>query len=115
MISCSLEKFDTPVVIINQEFENEDWGVVASYVSKQDILDQKSEEGLFDIGWHVSITLPNLDDVDFAQVFSTPEAALEYGISQILNGSLKPVSQSVANGLNGEGEEHPFGFYHSVA
>lgn len=116
MINCSLEKFDTPVVIINQEFENEDWGVVASYVSKQDILDQESDnglDGLFDVGWHVSITLPNLDDVDFAQVFSTPEAALEYGISQILSGSLKPVARSVANGL--KGEEHPFGYYHSVA
>ncbi len=113
MFMSSLEKFDTPVVIINQIFEGEDWGVVASYVSEQDVAETEDEEGLFDIGWHVSITRPNLDDVDLSQVFITPEAALEYGISQILNGSLKPVSLSIINGQ--EDDDFPFGRYHSVA
>lgn len=114
MIKSSLEKFDTPVVIINQVFEGEDWGVIASYVSKQDILaEDGSEESLFDVGWHLSITLPNLDDMDFAQIFSTPEAALEFGISQILSGALTPVSAPVVNQL--KGDDHPFGHYHSVA
>jgi len=112
MFMSSLERFDTPVVIINQVFEGEDWGVVASYVSEQD-LEVETEESLFVIGWHVSITLPNLDDVDLTQVFSTPEAALEYGISQILNGSLKPVSLPVINGQ--KDDVFPFGRYHSVA
>lgn len=114
MIKSSLEKFDTPVVIINQVFENEDWGVVASYVSEKDISKTEGEESLFDVGWHVSITLPNLDDVDFDQLFSTPEAALEYGISQILSGSLVPVAPvSIVN--RREGDDHPFGHFHSVA
>ena len=112
MIHSSLEKFDTPVVIVNQEFEGEDWGIVASYISKKDLLE--TEEGsLFDIGWHVSITLPNLDDVDLGPVFKTPEAALEYGIGQILNGSLKPVSLSVISGQ--KEDEYSLGDYHSVA
>ena len=114
MTMSSLEKFDTPVVIINQVFEGEDWGVVASYVSRHDVAEEDNEESLFDIGWHVSITLPNLDDVDLSQVFRTPEAALEYGISQILNGSLKPVSLSVIDGRRKD-DDHPFGHYHSVA
>ena len=114
MIKSSLEKFDTPVVIINQVFEGEDWGVVASYVSKQDILTEAGgEESLFDVGWHLSITRPDLDDVDFSQIFSTPEAALEFGIRQILSGALTPVSASSVNPL--KGDDHPFGHYHSVA
>ena len=113
MFMSSLEKFDSPVVLINQIFEGEDWGVVASYVSEQDVAEVENEESLFSVGWHVSITLPNLDDVDLTQIFSTPEAALEHGISQILNGSLKPVPLSLINGQ--KGDEFPFGHYHSVA
>jgi len=113
MTKSSLEKFDTPVVIINQEFEGEDWSVITSYVSKKDVLARKDEGTLFDVGWHLCITLPNLDDVELSQVFSTPEAALEYGISQILNGSLNPASSSVNTGK--QDEESPFGRYHSVA
>jgi len=112
-IMSSLEKFDTPIIIINQVFEGEDWGVVTSYISKQDVAEVETEESLPDIGWHVSITLPNLDDVDLTQVFCTPEAALEYGISQILNGNLKPVSLSVKK--EQKDDDFPFGHYHSVA
>ncbi|MCP5445657.1 MAG: hypothetical protein H6964_01515 [Chromatiaceae bacterium] len=109
MIKSSLEKFDTPVVIINQVFENEDWGVVASYVKETEV-----EENLIYAGWHVSITLPNMDDVDFEQLFSTPEAALEYGISQILSGSLVPAAP-VSFFKQRESDDHPFGNFHSVA
>ena len=45
------------------------------------------------------------DDLDFE--------GLEHGISQILNGSLKPVPLSLINGQ--KGDEFPFGHYHSVA
>lgn len=114
MIQSSLDKFDSPVVIINQEFEGEDWGVVASYVSKQDVLKEDgSADSLFDVGWHLSVTLPNLDDVEFSQVFSTPEAALEFGIGQIISGALTPVTTSVATKFGSE--DHPFGLYNSVA
>ena len=113
MIHSSLEKFDTPVVIVNQVYEGEDWGIVASYVSKEEVERSESGETLFDVGWHLTITLPNLDDVDLNQVFNTPEAALEYGISQILNGSLKPVSFMVIEGK--KDDDHPLGQYHSVA
>lgn len=112
MIKASLEKFDTPVVIVNQVFEGEDWGVVASYVSNHDAHGADGDESLFTVGWHVSVTLPNLDDVDFTQTFSTPEAALEFGIKEILSGSLRP---TVSNVTELPGNEFPFGRYHSVA
>jgi hypothetical protein len=35
MIIPGLERFDSPVVIINQLYKGEDWGVVARYVSRQ--------------------------------------------------------------------------------
>lgn len=114
MIKSSLEKFDTPVVIINQEFEGEDWGVVASYVSKQDVMNEDGDDkSLFDVGWHLSITLPNLDDIDFMQVFNTPEAALEFGIAQILSGALATATTAAKRQLGGD--VHPFGQYPSVA
>lgn len=113
MLKSSLEKFDTPIVIINQEFEGEDWSVITNYIGKKDVLASEDKSNLLDVGWHVSITLPNLDDVELPQVFSTPEAALEYGIRQILSGRLKPVSLSVISGK--QDEENTFGRYHSVA
>lgn len=112
MIKVSLEKFDSPIVIINQVFEGEDWGVVASYMSKQDVEEAEGGVGLAEIGWHLRVTLPNFDDADFDQVFSTPEAALEFGINQIVSGSLAPVKSPV-NGL--QGESHPLGHYNSIA
>lgn len=111
MIKPGLEKFDSPFVIINQEHEGEDWGVAASYVSKQDVLEAEGELKLEKIGWQVSITLPNLDDVDFDEIFGTPESALEFGIKQILSGRLTPVVAS--EGVSQE-ETHPFGYYHSI-
>jgi len=112
MIKASLERFDTPVVIVNQVFEGEDWGVVASYVSAQDALRSEGDEKLFAVGWNVSVTLPSLDDVDFTQVFSTPEAALEFGMNEILSGRLRLTTSNVT-GIQGDG--FPFGQYHSVA
>ncbi len=112
MIKASLERFDSPTVIINQVHHGEDWSVVATYVSKQDIVEAEGETGFADIGWHVSITLPNLDDVDFDQTFSTPEAALEFGIKQIVSGNLKP-AKSPATSLTGD-KSHPFGHYDSI-
>lgn len=112
MIKVSLEKFDSPTVIINHVYENEDWSVMATYVSKQDVIEAQGEAGFAEIGWHVSITLPNLDDADFDHVFSTPEAALEFGIDQIVNGSLTPTT-TPSNGVN-DGS-HPFRHYHSIA
>lgn len=88
MGKCSLEKFDSPIVMINQSYQGEDWSVVASYVSEQDVIEVGDEVRLAEIGWHVSVTLPNLDDVNFDQAFSTPEAALEFGINQIVSDSL---------------------------
>ena len=113
MIKASLEKFDSPIVIVNQIYEGEDWSVVASYVSKQDIEAEEAEgeASLGEIGWHISVTLPNSDDVDFDQVFSTPETALEFGINQIVSGYLTPATSSV-NGL--KNENHPFGHYNSI-
>lgn len=112
MIKASLERFDSPTVIINQVYAGEDWGVVATYVSRQDIAETEGEANFTEIGWHVSVTLPNLDDADFEQIFSTPEAALEFGINQILSGNIRPVA-SPATGL--PDESHPFGRYDSIA
>jgi len=111
MIKASLERFDSPIVMINQVYENEDWGVIANYVSKQDVAETGEETSFVDIGWHVSVTFPNLDDVDFTQVFSTPESALEYGISQILSGNLVPAT-SVEN--TKKDVSHPFRKYDSI-
>lgn len=111
MIKVSLEKFDSPIVIINQVFEDEDWGVVASYMSKRDVEEDEGGAGLAGIGWHVRVTLPSFDDADFDQVFSTPEAALEFGISQIVSGSLSPITSTV-NGM--KGDSHPLGHYNSI-
>lgn len=101
MIKASLEKFESPIVMINQVYDNEDWGVVANYVSKQDVAGAADELSFDDIGWHVSVTLPDLDDVDFKQVFSSPESALEFGINQILSGSLTP-TRHTENGKIGD-------------
>ena len=111
MIKPGLEKFDSPIVLINQEHEGEDWGVAASYVNKQDIMDAEGEPNLEKIGWNVSVTLPNLDDVDFDEIFGTPESALEFGIKQILSGRLTTVvsSEDVS-----QDKPHPFGHYHSI-
>lgn len=111
MIKVSLEKFDSPVVIINQVFEGEDWGVVASYTSGLDVEEAEGGADLAKIGWHVRVTLPNFDDADFDQVFSTPEAALEFGVSQIVRGCLAPVKSPV-NGV--KGESFSLGSYKSI-
>ncbi|MEN8177484.1 MAG: hypothetical protein ABFS39_02575 [Pseudomonadota bacterium] len=111
MIKASLEKFDSPVVIINQAYESEDWGVIASYVSQQDVGEADDEVGLEKIGWRVNVILPSMDEVDFDQVFSTPETALEFGITKILGGALVS-AKSPENGL--KDETHPFGHYHSI-
>ena len=112
MIKASLEKFDSPIVIINQVYECEDWGVITNYMSEQDVIEAEGEADFAEIGWHVRVTLPNLDDMDFDQVFSTPETALEFGINQIVSGNLAPATSPV-KGL--EGESHPFGHYQSIA
>lgn len=111
MIKASLEKFDSPIVMINQVYEGEDWGVVANYVSKHDLVEAEDEASFADIGWHLSVTLPNLDDVDFKQVFSTPESALEFGVNQIVSGNLVP-NMSVEN--EKKAETYPFGRYDSI-
>ncbi|MCP3869816.1 MAG: hypothetical protein GY703_17325 [Gammaproteobacteria bacterium] len=112
MIKPGLERFDSPIVIINQVFENEDWGVVASYTSSQDALDAEGETILSEIGWHVGVTLPNLDDVDFNQVFSSPEAALEFGIEQIVN---RRVTSPLSPPENAASNVYPFGHYDRIA
>ena len=111
MIKPGLEKFDSPIVLINQEHEGEDWGVAASYVSKPDIMDAEGEFKLEKTGWNVSVTLPNLDDVDFDEIFATPESALEFGIQQILSGRLTAVASSAEASQD---EPYPFGHYHSI-
>lgn len=111
MIKASLEKFDSPVVFINQVYEGEDWGVIASYVSQQDVIEAEDDASLEKIGWHVSVTLPSTDESDFDQVFSTLEAALKFGITNILSGALAP-SKAPTNQL--KVETHPFGHYGSI-
>ncbi len=111
MIKPSLEKYDSPIVIINQVHEGEDWGVVANYVSKNNVLEAGYEATLAEIGWHVSVTLPNLEDVEFDQVFSTPETALEFGINQIVSGNLAAVTPSENER---KCEVYPFGRYKSI-
>ena len=86
--------------------------MVANYLCEQVVADEEGEENLAEIGWHVSVTLPNLDDMNFDQVFGTLEAALEFGISQIVSGNLSQATFP-ANGL--KDESHPFGYYHSIA
>ena len=112
MIKSGLEKFDAPVVIINQVYQGEDWSVVASYISEQDVIGENGEPDLARIGWHPSVTFPNLDDVEFDQVFLTPEAALEFGIDQIISGNLKttPPAAKVP-----EDTSYPFGRYERIA
>ncbi len=112
MIKANLERFDSPVVMINQSYEDEDWGVATSYFSHQDALESEGEADLAQIGWHVSITMPNLDDLEFDQVFSAPESALDYGVKQILSGSLTQTA-SAAHGQ--ESENNQLGHYHSIA
>ena len=112
MIKPGLEKFDSPIVLINQEYEGEDWGVAASYVSNQDVMEEEGEFKLEKTGWNVSVTLPNLDDVDFDEIFGTPESALEFGIQQILSGRLPAVASSEDASQD---EPYPFGHYHSIA
>ena len=109
MIKASLEKFNSPIVIISQIYEREDWAVIASYVSKQDAEEAGGKANFADIGWYVSIILPNLDDEDFDQVFSTSEDALEFGITQIVSGSFVSAASPV-NEL--KGKNHPFIHYH---
>ena len=111
MIKPGLEKFDSPIVLINQEHEGENWGVAASYVSKQDTMDTEGGFKLEKIGWNVSVTLPNLDDVDFEEIFATPESALEFGIQHILSGRLTAV---VSSEEISQGEPYPFGRYQSI-
>ena len=111
MIIPGLERFDSPVVIINQTCNGEDWGVVASYVSKQDLEEEEDKANLARVGWHVSVTLPDLEDVDLDPVFSSLDAALEYGINQITSGSLRSEPTS------GETEVkiYSFGDYERIA
>ncbi len=90
MIIPGLERFDSPVVLINQLYKGEDWGVVASYVSEQDLEEVEGEANLARVGWHVSVTFPDFEDMDLDPVFSMLDAALEYGINQILSGILIP-------------------------
>ena len=107
----SLERFDTPIVIVNQVYRGEDWGVVTHYVSPQDVRNAADDDLQLEAGWHISVTRPDLDDVELSEVFGSPEAALEFGISRILSGSLVPPLTD-SSGLNGN--DHPFGHYHSV-
>lgn len=112
MIIPGLERFDSPVVLINQIYRGEDWGIAATYLSKQDLEESDDEANLAGIGWHVSVTFPDFEDVDLDQVFSTPDAALEYGISQILSGALLPAAPR-----SGEtkAKVHSFGDYERIA
>ena len=112
MIKSGLEKFDSPVVIINQIYQGEDWGVVASYSGEQEAAGKNGEPDLARIGWHLSVTLPNLDDVEFDQVFITPVAALEFGVNQIISGNLKtpaPAPDTPRENI------YPFGRYERIA
>ena len=112
MIKPGLERYDSPIVIINQVHQGEDWGVVVSYVSENSLLDAGDESELEEIGWHVSVTLPNLEDVDFDKVFSTPETALEFGIDQIVSGKLALVTPPWNEQ---KCQVYPFGRYKSIA
>ena len=112
MIIPGLERFDSPVVLINQIYKGEDWGIVATYVSKQDLEESDGEANLAGVGWHVSVTFPDFEDVDLDQVFSTPDAALEYGISQILSGTLLPAAPH--SGAT-KAKVHSFGDYERIA
>ena len=109
MIIPGLERFDSPVVIINQLYKGEDWGVVARYVSRQYIEGGESEAK---IGWHLSVTFPDFEDVDLDRVFGTLEAALEYGINQIVSGNLA-ASASPQNET--KCKVYPFGQYKTIA
>ena len=112
MIIPGLERFDSPVVIINQLYKGEDWGVVARYVSKQEVAGAVGDIDIARVGWHVSVTLPDLDDVDFDQVFSTPEAALEFGINQIVGGILTPAAPPASET---NARVYSFGDYERIA
>jgi len=109
MINPGLERFDSPVVIINQLYRGEDWGVVARYVSTQDVEGVASEAK---IGWHLSVTFPDFEDVDLDQVFGTPEAALECGINQIISGNLMPATSSAGEVI---AKAYSFGDYERIA
>jgi hypothetical protein len=113
MIKSVLEKFDSPVVMINQVHDSEDWGIVASYVSQADTAEAQGDTRLAQAGWHLSVLQPSMDEVELEQVFSTPEAALEFAIEKIVSGSLgspQPASDKWGN----ESANHPFGDYKSL-
>ena len=109
MIIPGLERFDSPVVIINQLYKGEDWGVVARYVSRQHIEGGESEAK---IGWHLSVTFPDFEDVDLDRVFGTLEAALEYGINQIVSGNLTPATSPACEMRS---KVYSFGDYERIA
>ncbi len=109
MIIPGLERFDSPVVIINQLYKGKDWGVVVRYVSRQDIEGRESEAK---IGWHLSVTFPDFEDVDLDRVFDTPEAALEYGIKQIISGNLTPATSPAGEMRS---KVYSFGDYERIA
>ena len=64
MIKPGLEKFDSPVIMINQLYKGEDWGVIAHYMGTQDVEGVEREAK---IGWHLSVTFPDFEDVDLDQ------------------------------------------------
>ncbi len=103
MIKTGLERFDSPIVIINQEYNGEEWSVLATYLSEREAKEMAGEgEDLFTaVGWHVSITLPNLDDICFEDLFATAEAALDFGVEQILSGSLSSAAKAPAFNTDG--------------
>jgi len=109
MIIPGLERFDSPVVIINQLYEGEDWGVVARYISRPDVEGRESEAK---IGWHLSVTFPDFEDVDLDRVFGTLEAALEYGIEQVVSGKLTPATSPACEMRS---KVYSFGDYEKIA
>ena len=112
MITPGLERFDSPVIIINQIYKGEDWGIVARYVSGRDFEEGEIEANLGSVGWHVSVTFPDFEDVDLDQVFGTPEAALEYGINQIISGNLMAATSSAGDV---KAKVYSFGDYERIA
>ncbi|MCB1760108.1 MAG: hypothetical protein KDI68_10075 [Gammaproteobacteria bacterium] len=111
MLKPVLEKFDSPIVMVNQQFEGQDWGVITSYCSVQDVLDSEGELTNDNIGWDLRVTTPGYDDLCLEGVFPSPEAAIEFAIERITSGEL---AASLADDSPLDQNLHPFGRYHSI-
>jgi hypothetical protein len=112
MLKPGLEKFDSPIVMVSQQFAGQEWGVTTSYCSLQDVQESEGELNAEDIGWGVRVTMPDYEDLYLDGTFPSPEAAIEYAIERILSGTL---TASITDENPAELNPHPFGQYHSIA